>query len=73
YRANVTSRPTLRVEPAQPCRHMPANNAVAQAQARIAAFARPSPAASPPAPEREREWEWERGWDEKTERSASAI
>lgn len=73
YRANVTSRPTLRVEPAQPCRHTPANNAVAQAQARIAAFARPSHAASPPAPEREREWEWERGWDDKTERSASAI
>jgi methyl-accepting chemotaxis protein len=42
FRANVTSRPTSRPEPARPGHHAPAGNAVAQAHARIAAYARPA-------------------------------
>jgi methyl-accepting chemotaxis protein len=71
YRATVTSRPTLHVEPAQPCRHAPAGNAVAKAQARIAAFARPSQANGPTPPDQDQDWD--RRWDEQAERSAAAL
>jgi methyl-accepting chemotaxis protein len=41
FRANVTSRPASRPEPARAGRHAPAGNAVAHAHARIAAYASP--------------------------------
>lgn len=42
FRANVTSRPASRPEPAREGHHAPAANAVAHAHARIAAYARPA-------------------------------
>ncbi len=78
YRANVTSRPTARVALAQAHRSAPATNAVAEAQARIAAFARPGGGASPRGREVEPDWaqDWEREqdyrWEGATARSATA-